>query len=117
MTNQMQFNQVIASPLIFIPAQRGMELPPPTSARIIRPEQGRALEMLAHAIEYLEDEIVMPAPKSVAGSELITSCESIERLRTLQRSLWYSLPLRVPFWRRLFQWHTGPAQVITLPSA
>jgi hypothetical protein len=113
----MQFNEVVSSPLLFIPMQRGMELPPQTSARVIQPEQGKALETLAHAIEYLEDERLVASPKSVAGSELLDSCEAIERLRTLQRGLWYSLPLRVPFWRRLFQRHHGPGQVITLPSA
>jgi hypothetical protein len=113
----MQFNHVASSPLILIPARDGMELLPQSSARVIRPDQGKALEMLAHAIEYLEDEMVMPERKSMAGVELVNSCEAIERLRTLQRGLWYSLPLRVPLWRRIWKQFHPPARVVTLPSA
>jgi len=98
--------------------------PPPTAsfhahatARMINRQQGEALERLAHAIEYLEDGLAPTAAHSFAGRELLDSCEAIETLRAHHRSFWYSLPLRVPLWRRFMAWHHGPAQVITLPSA
>jgi hypothetical protein len=61
--------------------------------------------------------LVAPAAESFANRELLDGCEAIETLKALHRGLWYSLPLRVPLWRRILQWNHRPAQVITLPSA
>lgn len=108
--------QVATSRMLFIPAAQPIEMPVRNEGRLINREQGMALEQLAHAIEYLEDEMVAPAAEPFATRELLDACEAIEKLKALHRGLWYSLPLRMPFWRRIMQWHHRPAQVITLPS-
>lgn len=105
------------SNLIFVPATRTIEIPVRSAARVINRQQGMALETLAHAIEYLEDELASPTEQYFAHRELLDGCEAIERLKALHRGLWYSLPVRTPLWRRIAQWYQGPAPVITLPSA
>lgn len=83
------------------------------SPRQMAPAQGRALETLAHAIEYLEDEAALyadfrPSPKR--NCEL----EALAMLKATSRNLWASLPVREPLWRR---WFHSPEQatVVTLP--
>jgi hypothetical protein len=54
----------------------------PRIRRRITPEAGKALEILAHALEYLTDEF---AVSGVAGSSLGDRMEAIELLKSLNR--------------------------------
>jgi hypothetical protein len=86
--------------------------------RCLTPQQGRALETLAHAIEYLQDELALDCALRGAQHGHVTrrnnALEAIDTLKALSRGLWFSLPLRAPFWRRMLQRHPV-APVIRLP--
>lgn len=63
-------------------------------------EQGRALETLAHAIEYLVDSRMrFNDPQAAAGER-----EAIEVLMRLNRAVFSECPEVVPFGRRVRQW-------------
>jgi hypothetical protein len=94
-------------------------------ARIVGREQGRALETLAHAVEYLQDEAAhqrayarILAGPGLAGCDLADASnnvlEAIDALKACNRNLWFSLPIREPLWRKIFHRHSG-APVVTLP--
>lgn len=100
------FTYVPLTPVYQPPVMRG--------PRVITLEAGRALETLAHAIEYLQDEAALEAACNLQlrNNEL----EAIDTLKAASRGLWFSLPVREPFWKRWFaqESHTG---VLTLPHA
>jgi len=57
----------------------------PRIRRRITPEAGKALEILAHALEYLTDEF---AVSGVAGASLGDRVEAIELLKSLNRRIY-----------------------------
>jgi hypothetical protein len=91
-----------------------MALPASGSARIVDREHGRALEVLAHAIEYLQDEAMFAWTDGMQQQEHNDSLEAINALKSLSREIWFSLPLREPFWRKMFH-RNAHAPVITFP--
>ncbi len=63
-------------------------------------EQGRALETLGHAVEYLVDSRLRFGDPQDAASER----EAIEILMRLNRSVFSECPEVVPFGRRVREW-------------
>ena len=71
-------------PLILLPARR---------ARRLAPEQGRAIEKLAHAIEYLSDELAMQCMTARADAFEPQPIQSaIEMLKRCNREIYLSCP-------------------------
>ena len=63
-------------------------------------EQGRALETLGHAVEYLVDSRMrFNDPQAAAGEK-----DAIELLMRLNRAVFSECPEVVPFSRRIRQW-------------
>lgn len=69
------------------------------SRRRITPQAGKALEILAHALEYLTDEY---AACEATGSCLDPRLEAIELLMTLNRGIYMECPVAPP--RRARRW-------------
>ncbi len=66
-------------------------------------EQGRALETLGHAVEYLVDSRMRCGnPHTAAGER-----DAIEILMRLNRAVFSECPEIVPFGRRMRQWFTA----------
>ena len=63
-------------------------------------EQGRALETLGHAVEYLVDSRMYFSDPQAAASER----EAIEILMRLNRTVFSECPEVIPFGRRVRQW-------------
>jgi len=82
-------------------------------SRQMTPAQGRALETLAHAIEYLEDEAALTG-NFLLGAKRSPQMEAIASLKAASRNLWASLPTREPLWRRWLHSHDH-GTVVTLP--
>jgi len=57
--------------------------------RLITPEAGRALEILAHAIEYLDDELAYQGLTSSAKKEQL---EAMRILMELNRQIYFACP-------------------------
>jgi hypothetical protein len=68
--------------------------------RIMSPEQGRALETLAHAIEYLEDRMFFSA---ATWSRREGDRTAIDMLKQHSRVLYSGLPIRRTLWERIQQ--------------
>lgn len=84
---------------------------PPASKRIIRRRptqtQGKALEKLGHAVEYLVDSrmALIHEPSTRADAE------ALDILMRLSRSVFADCEEIVPIGRRLKEWVTGVASV------
>jgi hypothetical protein len=91
-----------AARLTFVPWAAPNRAAPWGGARRMTPEQGHALETLAHAIEYLEYEAVLSGD-FLRNAKHPPELEAVARLKAASRNLWASLPAREPLWRRLFQ--------------
>ncbi len=89
-------------------------------ARVVGREEGRALETLAHAVEYLQDEAALNRARVLTEPDGMqqhnNALEAIDTLKAMSRSLWFSLPVREPLWRKIFHRHSG-APVVTLPMS
>jgi hypothetical protein len=80
---------------------------PPVVRRALSPVDGRALEILGHAIEYLADEYsVDTAPKGPLGSA-DPRVEAIQILKSLNRAVYYSGAEVQPAFRRIKRWVLG----------
>ena len=70
--------------------------------RVISREQGRALETIGHAVDYLSDCLLMEGP----DDELVTGCcpatEAVQILISLHLELLHSLPLVEPMPQRIW---------------
>jgi hypothetical protein len=66
--------------------------------RRITPEVGRALEKLAHALEYLADEYVCNGREVVRDYGRI---EAIQMLASINRQLYFSCEVQIPFTERV----------------
>lgn len=81
--------------------------PQPFVRRALSPADGRALEILGHAIEYLADEYsVDTAPKGPLGSA-DPRVEAIQILKSLNRAVYYSGAEVQPAFRRIKRWVLG----------
>ena len=81
--------------------------PQPVVRRALSPVEGRALEILGHAIEYLADEYsVDTAPKGPLGSA-DPRVEAIQILKSLNRTVYYSGAEVQPALRRIKRWVLG----------
>lgn len=73
----------------------------PSRRRHIAPQDGRALEILGHAIEYLTDEYIH---RNGAFVERDSEMEAVRLLMELNREIYFSC-LEVPGWSdRLASW-------------
>jgi hypothetical protein len=105
--------QQTSARLTFVPWTAPSRPAASSEPRQMTPTQGRALETLAHAIEYLEDE----GELSAAFFRSRTNHDELEAIATLKaasRNLWASLPAREPLWRRMLDRHQH-ATVVPLP--
>lgn len=81
--------------------------PRPFVRRALSPADGRALEILGHAIEYLADEYAVDvAPKGPLGSA-DPRVEAIQMLKALNRAVYYSGAEVQPAFRRIRRWVMG----------
>ncbi len=81
--------------------------PQPFVRRALSPVEGRALEILGHAIEYLADEYAVDAtPKGPLGSA-DPRVEAIQMLKALNRAVYYSGAEVQPAFRRIKRWVLG----------
>jgi hypothetical protein len=78
--------------------------PPPRVRRRLTPEAGRGLEILGHAIEYLEDEY--PADSVALGvlPDTDAQLEAIDLLKALNREIYFSAAEVQPPFHRVRQW-------------
>lgn len=99
-----------SSPFQFVPISCGYKPAPAAQARQMNQQQGRALEMLAHAVEYLQDDAAIRFPQCDHATRH-DRVEAIDTLKAASRGLWFSLPVRETVWRRWF----NRTPVITFP--
>jgi len=79
----------------------------PFVRRQLSPEEGRAIEILGHAIEYLADEYcVGTEPKGRLGNA-DPRIEAIQTLKALNRSIYYSAAEVEPVLSRVKRWMMG----------
>jgi hypothetical protein len=79
----------------------------PFVRRQLSPEEGRAIEILGHAIEYLADEYCADAqPKGRLGNA-DPRIEAIQMLKALNRSIYYSAAEVEPAFSRMKRWVLG----------
>jgi hypothetical protein len=79
----------------------------PFVRRQLSPEEGRAIEILGHAIEYLADEYCADAqPKGRLGNA-DPRIEAIQTLKALNRSIYYSSAEVEPAFSRMKRWVMG----------
>ena len=79
----------------------------PFVRRQLSPEEGRAIEILGHAIEYLADEYCADAqPKGRLGNA-DPRVEAIQTLKELNRSIYYSATEVQPAFTRMKRWVMG----------
>lgn len=84
----------------------GVELRP-SVRRQLSPTEGRAIEILGHAIEYLADEYCADAqPKGRLGNA-DPRVEAIQILKALNRSIYYSAAEVQPAFARVRRWVMG----------
>jgi hypothetical protein len=84
----------------------GIELRPFVRRRL-SPEEGRAIEILGHAIEYLADEYCNDAhPKGCLGNA-DPRIEAIQMLKALNRKIYYSAAKVEPAFTRMKRWVMG----------
>jgi hypothetical protein len=83
-----------------------LELVPPREADELRadrrrptPAQGRALELLGHAIEYLEDELLVGLDRPLPWTQ--GQLAAIDRLKQASRSVYFDCPAGFSLWARL----------------
>jgi uncharacterized pyridoxamine 5'-phosphate oxidase family protein len=62
---------------------------------------GRALEILGHAIEYLADEYALSAAQMGTLSSADPQVEAIQMLMALNRQVYYACPEIEPLFRRI----------------
>jgi hypothetical protein len=79
----------------------------PFVRRQLSPAEGRALEILGHAIEYLADEYCADAqPKGSLGNG-DPRIEAIQTLKALNRDIYYSAAEVQPTFTRIKRWVLG----------
>jgi hypothetical protein len=72
--------------------------------RKISPTDGRALELLGHAIEYLTDEYALSAAQAGTLETVDPRVEAVQTLMTLNRQVYYACPEIQPLLRRIGRW-------------
>ena len=83
----------------------GIQLLPSRRARRIAPEQGRAIEKLAHAIEYLTDELTLQCMTARSESfQPQPTLAAIELLKRCNREIYLACPPIPTFTERMRHW-------------
>ena len=98
------------APIVYLPPPLAENSKPYNLRRILTREQGRALEAIGHAVDYLNDCYLYEGDEAefinVGGS----SSEAIQILVSLRGQILQSAPVREPrilhFWNILFHRHT-----------
>lgn len=90
-------NQTAGRPAIVLTATR---------PRKLLPEKGRAIEILAHAIEHLSDEFALTCMDRILGtsSGMHPQIQAIELLKQCNREIYLSCPEIPPLSQRLRAW-------------
>ena len=99
-------SQVSQSPLPWKPAIETVSADHGSGSRmrrIITREQGRALETISHAVDYLQDCHVYEGPEEELINIASPATEAIQILVAIRRELLNSLPLRETFSQRLWK--------------
>jgi hypothetical protein len=99
------------APIAYMPRALEANARPRSLRRMLTREQGHALEMIGHAVDYLNDCYLYEGD----DSELIniggSSTEAIRILVSLRWQILQSVPMREPrtlrLWNALFHRHTG----------
>jgi hypothetical protein len=84
-----------------------LHLVPPGAPRVRRrltPEAGRALEILGHSIEYLEDEYAADSVDFGIPCDADPQLAAIDLLKSLNRELYFSGAEVHPTFHRVRQW-------------
>jgi hypothetical protein len=81
--------------------------PRPFVRRALTPLDGRALEILGHAIEYLADEYSMDVEHKGPLGSGDPRIEAIQILKALNRAVYYSGAEVLPPFRRIRRWVLG----------
>ncbi len=79
----------------------------PARRRRISPINGRALEILGHAIEYLTDEYALTAIQVGTLDTRDPRIEAIQMLMGVNRQIYYACPEIEPALRRIARWMLG----------
>ena len=79
----------------------------PAARRRISPADGRALELLGHAIEYLADEYALSAAQTGTLDAAAPGIEAIQMLMALNRQIYYACPEIESVTRRIARWMLG----------
>ena len=80
---------------------------PPVVRRHLSRENGRALEILGHAIEYLADEYAADLQSKGPLGNADPRVEAIQVLKALNRAIYYSAAEVQPAARRIRRWFVG----------
>jgi hypothetical protein len=80
---------------------------PRSVLRRLSPEEGKAVEVLGHAIEYLADEYAADIGSTGALGRADPRVEAIEVLKAMNRSVYLSGTEVQPVFRRIRQWFLG----------
>jgi hypothetical protein len=81
--------------------------PMPTVRRQLTPAEGRALEILGHAIEYLADEYCASTENKGRFAGTDPRVQAIQTLKTLNREIYYSAAEVQPALQRIRNWVLG----------
>jgi len=84
----------ISAPASTLPVSRVR----PNRCRRITPQAGRALDILAHAIEYLTDEFVQQGLEFSARNEQL---QAVQLLMAVNRQIYFECPEVPPIGRRI----------------
>jgi hypothetical protein len=79
----------------------------PFVRRQLSPAEGRALEILGHAIEYLADEYCADGQTKGPLGNADPRIEAIQTLKALNREIYYSAAEVQPMLTRIKQWVMG----------
>jgi hypothetical protein len=83
----------------------------PFVRRQLSPAEGRALEMLGHAIEYLADEYCADSETKGRFGSADPRIEAIQTLKRLNREIYYAAAEVQPAFTRIKQWVMGSPPV------
>lgn len=93
---------------------------PRPGRRVIGREQGRALETIGHAVDYLNDCLLAQGPDDEIITGLCPATEAIQILISCQLQILHSLPVAEPtshrLWNAIFRRSEPNPRVIPLSS-
>ncbi len=97
---------------------QGMILVPRNRARRIAPADGKALEKLAHAIEYLTDELTLECMTAQSNAfQPHGAIAAIELLKKCNREIYLACPLVPTFGERLRSWFGRASEPVHIQAS